>query len=163
MTTATELRNKAAAQDKEAAASFERCDTDGFLSQWASGISAELNRAKAAIIEDGGVAEFIGLYEGDRRVKAKQGYKKFNGYTSYYWLVHEDETELREARGKPFFPQGERSRVLKQHGLTERREMAPAAAKIHGTGTGLAGCATCRVINFRTGDQWGLDATLVTD
>ena len=47
MSDATALRAEAAEARAEAAASFERVDTDGFVSQWASGINAQLADAKA--------------------------------------------------------------------------------------------------------------------
>lgn len=58
MKTADDFRAEAAAHRQEAADSFERCDTDGFLSQWASGINARLADAKARIAESGGKASF---------------------------------------------------------------------------------------------------------
>jgi hypothetical protein len=57
-TTASQHRATAARHDADAAASFERCDTDGFLSQWASGINAQVARANAAIADNGGLATF---------------------------------------------------------------------------------------------------------
>jgi hypothetical protein len=56
--TPTEFKADAAKHDSNAAESFERCDTDGFLSQWASGINAQVARTNAAIAENGGVATF---------------------------------------------------------------------------------------------------------
>lgn len=154
---AEEYRESAARKTRDAAESFERCDTDGFVSQWASGISADLDRAKAALIEAGKVSRFIGLYEGDRRVKAKLISTRFG--TS--WLLHEDEAELIRARGKPFLPTGRNSRILKSLNLAERWEYAPAWATLGGgSGTGLGGATGVRVIVFRTGDKWGGDAEL---
>ena len=49
--------------DQEAQDSFDRCDTDGFLSQWASGMTGRLHRAKAEIAEQGGKAEFPALFD----------------------------------------------------------------------------------------------------
>ena len=155
--TAKDLRESAAAHEAEKEASYQRCDTDGFLSQWAHGMSAAKERAQAAILEAGGVAEFRGLYEGNRRVKAKEIQTKY-GFT---WLLHEDETALRAARGKPFLPTGKKSRILKEFGLAERKETAPAAACLGGEGKGLSGCANVHVVVFRTGDKWGGDAKLM--
>lgn len=58
MNTAEAYLSEAAAHDRDAAESFDRCDTDGFLSQWASGINAQVARKNAAIAEAGGVATF---------------------------------------------------------------------------------------------------------
>lgn len=57
--TARRLRAEAARHEADAAESFERCDTDGFVSQWASGLNAQLAREQADIEEAGGVATFF--------------------------------------------------------------------------------------------------------
>lgn len=151
MKTAQDFKNEAKNARQRAYDSFESCDTDGFLTQWAAGKTADLAETKAKILEDGG-AEFTGLYEGDRRVKAKL----LNGQYGYYWLLHEDEEALIAKRGKPFLPAGRNSRVHKGLGVAERVEVAPAWCKLDGHGTGLSG--TCFVAVFRTGDAWGQDA-----
>lgn len=153
------LQAEAAESRRKEAESFDRCDTDGFLSQWAHGITARLADARADIIEAGGVARFTGLYQGTRRVKARIIATHFG----YSWLLHEDEQELWAARGKPFLPVGKRSRVLKAHGLAEKPEMAPADARISGSGKGLSGCTGAVISTFRTGCRWGSDAVMVTE
>lgn len=60
---ADQLRKEAAEAEQRAFDSFERSDTDGFLSQWASGITAQLKRAQAEIEENGGVADFPALLD----------------------------------------------------------------------------------------------------
>lgn len=154
-TKATELRAEASAHEAEREASFERCDTDGFLSQWASGINASLKRRQADLLEAGGMARFPGLYEGDRRVKAKMISTKFGDS----WILEASEAEK---FGRKFMPVNyeNTSKVHKKHGLQQRREMAPARAAIMGSGRGLSGCANAFVGCYRTGDQWGQDATL---
>jgi hypothetical protein len=56
--TADELRAQAAQHEQDAADSFERCDTDGFVSQWASGVNAQKARYEADLVEAGGIATF---------------------------------------------------------------------------------------------------------
>ena len=104
-------RHEAAAKvfEDRAWESFQRCDTDGFLSQWASQEGARLARLLARLAESGYMSTFWGLYEGDRRVKAKEINTKFGTC----WLLHEDEQELISKRGKPFLPTGGNSRILK--------------------------------------------------
>lgn len=77
--TADEYRAAASAHNQEAADSFERCDTDGFLSQWASGINAIRMNALATLAENGGRAYFE-VYVDDagepvpaRRISTKYG------------------------------------------------------------------------------------------
>lgn len=137
--------------------SQDRSDTDGFMSQWAMGVMSDLYLAKAEICKNKGMADFIGLYDGDRRVKAKIIHGKYGPS----WLLHEDEEFLIEARGKPFLPTGANSRILSDLGLKERDELAPAWAKLESRGTGLSG--TTWVATFRRNDQWGQDATLVSE
>lgn len=157
--TADDFRASAAEKDRRAAESFNRCDTDGFLTQWASGIGAELDRTKADLTEDGETSVFNGLYEGDRRVKAKIIFSQYGAA----WLLHEDEADLIERRGKKFLPTGDNSRILRDLGLRQAGERAPAWATISGSGTGLSGAATARVVIFRTGDPWGMDSTEIEE
>ena len=135
--------------------SFERCDTDGFVSQWASGITAELNREKARICRQEGLDTFTGLYSGDTRVRAK----KVNSRYGTAWLI--DDCDQHLTGGRAFIPVGKGSTVQRKLGLSERPELAPAWACTAGNGEkGLAGAHTVRVITFRTGCKWGSDAKL---
>jgi len=129
--------------------SFERSDTDGCLTQWAAGITADLRRVQARILRDGEKASFCGLYEGDRRVAARLITTQFG--TS--WLLRDDEA-LRF--GRKFIPEGDNSRVQKTLGLHEAMETAPAAAKTASNGTGLSG--NVWIETYRTGCKWGSDA-----
>lgn len=54
--TAAEYRALAAGNHKNAEDSFDRCDTDGFLSQWASGVVAREYEYLADLAEAGGIA-----------------------------------------------------------------------------------------------------------
>lgn len=153
-TKADQLRAEAAAHDAKAEESFERCDTDGFVSQWASGLSAQRAWRQADIEEAGGVAEFRGLYHGSRRVAAKLIRSPYG----VCWLLREDEVSR---YGRKFVPAGDASRVQRQLGLSEELETAAAKAGFGGSGYGLSGQAWVEV--YRTGDEWGLDAVLVTE
>lgn len=155
--TAEDYRQAAADCARRREESWERSDTDGFLSQWASGLNRNLNLTKAEILENDGKSDFIGLYEGDRRVKARVIETKFG----HCWLLHEDERELIQKRGKPFLPCGGNSRIHKNLGVAEAREMAPAWCHITGTGTGLSGNAW--VATFRSGDKWGQDSEKIEE
>jgi hypothetical protein len=159
MKTAEEYRAEATRSYERIRESRERFDTDGFLSNWASGLGANLANTRADLLDAGKVAKFPGLYEGDRRVKARTIRTKFGNS----WLLHEDEADLIERRGKKFLPWGPRSRIHKSLGLEVRTEMAPAWADYGGSGKGLAGASTVHVAVFRTGDKWGADAVLVNE
>lgn len=145
---------EAQAQDaiQRAHDSFERSDTDGYLTQWACGITADLRRRQAQILRDGGKATFPGLYENDRRVAARLIETQFGPS----WLLRDDEA----ARfGRRFIPEGDNSRIQKKLGLNEKPEMAPAAAKTASNGTGLSG--NVWVETYRTGCRWGSDAQIM--
>lgn len=62
------LRAEAAQHERDAYESFERCDTDGFLSQWASGLSASQKRLQAEITEQGDSYEFPALFDLDGEI-----------------------------------------------------------------------------------------------
>lgn len=146
---------KAARNDQDKRESFERSDTDGFVSQWASGINAELNREKARLSRQEKLDTFNGLYSGDTRVRAKI----VNGQYGSVWLI--DDCDQHLTGGRKFIPTGSRSRVQRELGLSERQEIAPAWACTAGSGYGLSGACSVRVTTFRTGCKWGSDAELV--
>ena len=116
--------------------SFERSDTDGFLSQWASGISASKSRIAAEIARNGGKAEFVGLF--DIATGARIPAVLIETQYGYCWSICDAKTG--QFVGK-FMPSGPRSRKQKQAGMCERPEMADAYATIEGRGTGLSGQA----------------------
>lgn len=126
-----------------AEASFERCDTDGFLSQWAHGLSAQLAQLNAELAADGWVANFPALFDGDRRMDAKL----IPGQFGSVWLLSDTEEARYDRRFVPFAGNG-KSRVQKSLGLHEADEMAPAKARITGKGTGLSGSAWVEI--YRT-------------
>jgi len=138
--------------------SFERCDTDGFVSQWCLGLTARECDERARICEEGGTASFTGLYEGMRRVRAKRIDTPFG--TS--WLLDDSEAGIISRRGKPYLPTGRTSRVLARLGLQERYERAPAWARLDSPrgARGLSGLSSAFVRVYRTGDEWGSDALL---
>lgn len=53
-------RQQAVECRRRAAESFERCDTDGFLSQWANEVGAKRHELDALIVEQGGTYLFRG-------------------------------------------------------------------------------------------------------
>ncbi len=81
------LRAEATQHDRDAFDSFERCDTDGFLSQWASRLTADKKRLEADLIEAGGVMTILGPVTADgepvrfKTVDTRYGRK---------WLVLDD-------------------------------------------------------------------------
>jgi len=135
---AEEYREEAAAHRAERLRSQEESDTDGFLSQWASGLNANLAETRAEIQENGGMAEFWGLYrrEDGQRIRAKL----IDGKYGLCWAICDEHATF---TGQFFTMNGEGSKRTKlwKAGLEERREMAPAWAKMDGEGYGLSGRA----------------------
>jgi len=80
MTTATELRAKAADCENRAIESFDRCDTDGFMSQWAANVMAGKYRLEADLADRDGIWEFetLGRLDGTmvpcKTIKTKYGW-----------------------------------------------------------------------------------------
>lgn len=159
-----ELKKEISAHEQEAFDSFERCDTDGFLSQWAHGLMSQEKRAKVALLENGGRDTFNGLYEGDRRVAAKtvQVRNQFSHKMETMWLLRDDEAAKFGRKWIKFDYTG-KGRIMKSLGLSQREEMAKAYVTTVSNGTGLAGAATARVVTLRDKreDEWGLSATLL--
>jgi hypothetical protein len=141
---AERLLEEAAECERRRQESFDRCDTDGFMSQAASSAMADVYRAKARIAQQNGRDQFNGLYDGSRRVAARI----VEGQFGASWLLREDE---QAKYGRAFVPLGYNSRIQKQLGLQTLQEMAPAAAKCGGWHGATV---------YRTGDKWGLDAVL---
>lgn len=184
MVTLQQLRAKAAACFREAADSFERSDTDGFVTQWASNLNGQLYERQAEIAEAGGVAEFWGLFDLEgRRLPAKlidgkhgpcwammtgpggkftgqfipfcdsaadrwgyesggQACQEFDE-ESGCWRIDEGANEIACELAKV-----REERWVKRHGVRQLREMAPAVARMAGSGKGLSGSAWVAV--FRT-------------
>lgn len=129
-----EFRAQAAAHRAEAAASFERCDTDGFLSQWASGLSGQLADRKADIAAAGGTAVFarwiLCSTETGAKIDAKIVETRFG-------------TKFRIDATDEWISIGMTAKGLARKGyeLGEEIERAAAFAFMNGQGTGLSGSA----------------------
>lgn len=68
--TADELRAMARASRQASADSFDRCDTDGFLSQWASDVTATEHELTARLVEADWKWEFPALFDLDGNLVA---------------------------------------------------------------------------------------------
>ena len=136
--------------------SWERSDTDGFLSQWANDLGARKLMNQKRILMNGGVDTFIGLYtlEGERVPAKLERVSHPRGWG--HQLVWHLTAQAADVYGRMFIPQGEKSRIQKKLGLQECEETAPAESFIDGEGRGLSGSAW--VASRRTGDEWGRDS-----
>jgi len=154
--TAEEWRQDAARQEDIRENSWERSDTDGFLTQWAAGINSSLSIRKAEIAENGGLWDFPALCDAKtgERIKAKRVYvaNKFapwNGDVACWIVLDENDKAIL------WLPAGAKSRKQKALGFCEKRELAPADAVLEGRGHGLSGSCWVSVIRKDKGYREG--------
>lgn len=155
------LEQAEAAEQKAARArarrdeSWERSDTDGFISQWASGLTDEEHRLQAAILRDGGVSVFLGLFKDGRRVKARLVEGKFG----QSWCVLDAAGNAREWLPNSVTGQGTKDDPIRFGPRTKAAklgyeigyELAPAKAAIVGHGHGLSGQAWVTTVRLDEG------------
>lgn len=137
-------RALAAGAQRSRQESQDRSDTDGFLSQWASGLTAQEHAARAEVLEHGGCAKFIGLYRDGKRVPAKL----INGKWGARWMICDATTGhatgefhalgSTDEHGQPV--NSKRTKLVRA-GYEERIEWAIAVVFLNGSGTGLSGSA----------------------
>ena len=143
--TADQHRNAAAQHRQDAAESWERSDTDGFLSQWASGINAQVHDRQAEIAEAGGVWTFSrtrlvtldGQETDAREVQTRYG-RKWRLDSTDQWLA--------------FQPARESTLAKRGYREVEETEVAPAKAISWAPpgARGLSGATSVQVIIIRT-------------
>jgi hypothetical protein len=124
--TAEEWREMARGCYKSADESFERCDTDGFLSQWASGQMASIYEACAVLAENGGMWELDQLQDlagndvNARIIRTQYGVK---------WGVIDPETD-QVIEWLPYRPA--RESTLAKKGYKETKKVMPAIVQTYG-------------------------------
>ncbi|KAA9379666.1 hypothetical protein F5972_08415 [Microbispora cellulosiformans] len=154
-TTAEELRAQAAAEDAKAQRSYEDCDTDGFVSQWAHGVVAQELRLQASIEEAGGKALFPALFDtAGRLVPAKL----MSGQWGVYFALLDERGRI---TGTWFTPS--KAQDAKRARANDARKgyyvgyvMAPAQAEIRGTST-----VSCAAYAVRTDGGYSPEAEVV--
>jgi hypothetical protein len=144
--TPAQLRAQADAHDQAAADSFDRSDTDGFLSQWASNMTALKLRAEADLAEAGGMIETRALFNLDGTVASTHLHY---GQYGAAWVLNDDAA----ARfGKRFFKDSHaqkastRKKNNRARGFTIGMIRVKGRVEIAGSGTGLSGAASARVV-----------------
>lgn len=163
MKTAEEYRREAKEWRNKRAESQARCGSDGFVSQSCHELNAREADAKAALADDGGMAEFPGLYdlEGNRLcaklIDGRYGPcwafldKPGGDFTGEFltakstWRRPDDSFTKREKAGYKT-----RVRNLRKKGYVEKLETAPAAVTLAGNGKGFSGLTSVYVKTFRT-------------
>jgi hypothetical protein len=142
---ADSYRQQAADSRKRAYESYQNSDTDGFVSQWASGITADELIMKAELIEDGGSYERDLLFDlQGNLILAKEIETQFG----YAWAILDPE----HPRGR-FLGFFNESKARKQEtkikndakkGYYVGRGRVKGYVKIFASGTGLSGAASAR-------------------
>jgi len=160
---ATALRARAASAHAAAVESFERCDTDGFLSQWASDITGRKASLQADIVEAGGLWEFPALFSADGELVAAKMVSTRYGIS---WALLEDDSP--SARFVGWFNSSRarsndrRIAANLKKGYRLGRVLAPARADIGGSGHGLSGATSCYVYAKRTDGGFSRSVTVVS-
>lgn len=132
--TAAAHTERAAAHAAEALASYERCGTDGFVSQAAHGIMSNLERARAEVAADGGTAEFDAIFDLDGQVISTH---RGHGQYGEYWVLNDEAAERMGRRfvSQSFAQKDERRRAANRaKGFTVGTIRAAAYADTHGNG-----------------------------
>ncbi|GAA3027496.1 hypothetical protein [Streptosporangium longisporum] len=153
--TAADLRAQAAEHDLKAHKSYEECDTDGFVSQWASGLLAAQARLQAEIEEAGGRALFPALFDTAGNLVAAEHRQ---GQWGAYFALLDDKGRI---TGEWFTPSkskdARRARAADAaKGYYFGYVMAPAKAELAG---GNASCVT--PIAVRTDGGYSADVEIV--
>lgn len=125
-TTGDQFREQARGRSQAAEESFDRCDTDGFLSQWAAGQMSRVYDALAALADAGGEWTFTYLADLDGNlVNARAIPGKFGTC----WMILDADGK---ATGKfaPWHPAKEST--LAKRGYKEIEVKRPACVKVTG-------------------------------
>lgn len=75
------LEAQAVRKNQDKADSFDRCDTDGFMSQWASGLGADKARLEADLVRAGGLMETRALFDLDGNLASTHNFQRKNQYS----------------------------------------------------------------------------------
>lgn len=157
MTTAAEYRDKARQHERDAIDSFDRCDTDGFVSQWASGVMAQEARLNAHLAEHGGTDDFAALFDLDGNLVAA---KLIDGQYGLCWgLLESDDPSSRITRFIGAFPR--RASTMARKGFYEGTVRCAAHVVVRGSGTGLSGALTVRPYTTRNDRGFSRDVQII--
>lgn len=135
--------------------SFERCDTDGFLSQWASGITGQLNSLKADLARNFGLIEIDALFNLDGTVASTHN---ADGQYGEYWVLNDDAAER---FGKRFFSPSKANSAAKRSAADRKKGFTIGTVRVAGYAKtwapagarGLGGCTQVSVRTFPVVDE----------
>lgn len=134
---------RAAADEHE---SFERSDTDGFVSQWASNRMASFHRMSADLAERDGKAEHQALFNLDGTIASTH---RAEGQYGSYWVLNDDAAER---VGKRFITTSKANKGQRRYdanrakGFTIGTVLVDSYTDMVGNGRGLGAALTVRTV-----------------
>lgn len=140
---ADDLRAQARGNEREKYRSQEESDTDGFVSQWAHGITAQELLLKADLVESGGSYERDLLFDLDGNLVLAKEIETRYGWS---WMILDPDNPTGPALGwfnesKAKDPERKRATDARK-GYYVGRGMVKGYVKIIASGTGLSGAAS---------------------
>lgn len=142
---AESLRASMKAQYDAAVKSFERCDTDGFLSQWASRMTGDADGAAVELCKARGLTTVSVLLDIETGEIASTHHKW--GDFGPFWVLND---AAAEKSGKRFVNESQAQRKatflknMAAKGFKVGTAEVRAEVKIVGGGTGIGGAVNCR-------------------
>lgn len=158
---ADELQARARSARQSASDSWERCDTDGFLSQWASGLTAQRLELQARITRLGGRDRFRALLDATtgELVAAKLVQTRFGSVWGLLSDPDDPHSPFRSwvSRSRAQDP-AKRAATMRTKGYVEAWVLAPAKAELRG---GPGGAVNVRAVSVRTDGGFSRDVEIV--
>lgn len=142
---AEEMRAAARQSAERRSESYERCDTDGFVSQWAHGLDAHAAATAIELCEARGLTRCSVLLDAETGEIASTHYKW--GDYGPYWVLND---AAAEKAGKRFVNESRAERRatfvknMAKKGFVVGTAEVRAEVKIVGGGTGRSGAVNCR-------------------
>lgn len=161
--TAAEHRQKAAELSQEAQDSFDRSDTDGFLSQFASTVMSSKELLQASIVENGGKWEFQALFDLEGNLIPAKTFANQYRDTTWGILATEDPqssfvsyVSQSKARDNDKFVKN-----MAKKGYYVGTVEVPAYADLGGGGKGMGGMCSVHAVVRRTDGGFSADSVIV--
>jgi hypothetical protein len=131
--------------------------SDGFVSQHCADLTAREHAANARLLRQGGCSFFPALFHlmEDGSVGPRARARLVRGEYGPVWIVLDHEDKAIEWVGD-----AKRQATFRKRGYFRGVEVAPARARVSGSGTGLGGLATCGIETYRTDGGYPEGATL---
>lgn len=124
--TAEQWRAASRTAHNAAADSFDRCDTDGYLSQWAHGKVAEENEVKAKLAETGGLIDADALFLLDGTLASTH---RAAGKYGSYWVLNDDAAA---ALGKRFLTLSDASKGARRYNANRAKGVTVGTIRVQG-------------------------------